>query len=223
MGRVIAAENFECAINQSFQDGFAVSSGAEWRVHFAIGVVRRPERSFRIFMFETEDAFAIGLPELFTPRDGRIGEREMVRTGFPGDRHTPLLCFADEPNAPGCAEMLAMDMTACHFGKKDVAGDDHFFASRGPSVQAQSGAPIALVHDTITYQRVILAMIHQRQIKHPGVLKSAAHQFIALHTMSVVRYSDDTRSLKRADRRQLFSSNILRDRAVDEEINHGMF
>src|SRR6266850_6186737 len=115
--------------------------------------------------------------------------------------------------------MLTMHVTARRLGEEDVASYDHLLSGRGPTAQAEHSAPIALVHDAVADQRVILAMVHQRQIKHPGVFECPAHEFIALYTMAVVGYRDHTRSFKRTDRRQLFSGNVLGDGAGNEDVH----
>jgi len=42
------------------------------------------------------------------------------------------------------------------------------------------------MHHAIGHERIILAMIHHRQIKHFRVFQRAAHQFVVLHAMAVV-------------------------------------
>jgi len=78
------------------------------------------------------------------------------------------------------------------------------------------------VHHPVRHQRIILAMVHHRQIEHLRVLKRAPHQFVVLHTMAVVGNGDDPRLFERADGRQFLAGDVLRDGAGDKNIHHAL-
>ena len=67
------------------------------------------------------------------------------------------------------------------------------------------------MHHPVCDQRIILAMIHHRQVEHPGVLQGAPHQFVVLHAMAVIGDGDDPRLFERADGRQFFPRDVFRD------------
>ena len=135
---------------------------------------------------EAEDAFAIGVPELFAAGHRRVRERKMMRAGFARDGYSALFGGAQQLDATRRAEMLAMHARAGQFGQQNVPGDDHFLARRRPTAQAQRHAPIAFVNHAIGNQRVILAMVHDWEIEHPRVFERAPHQVVVLHAMPVI-------------------------------------
>ena len=143
----------------------------------------------------------------------------MVRAGFAGDRHASLPGGAEQIDASGGAQMLAMHVRAGRLGQQDVPGDDHVFARRRPSAQAQHGAPVAFVHHAVGHQRVILTMVHDRQVEHPRVLEGPAHQFIVLDAMPVVGDRHHSRLPERADGRQFLPRDGLGDGARDVDID----
>ena len=105
--------------------------------------------------------------------------------------------------------MLAMDGRAAESGEEDVAHDDHFLAGAGPAGQAEHGAPVALVHDALADEAVVLAMVEDGELEHAGVLEGAAHELVVLHAMAVVGERDDAGAGHRADGREFLAGDGL--------------
>ena len=59
----------------------------------------------------------------------------MVRAGFSGNGHATSARFAEQSDAPGGTEMLAVDGCAGLFSQENVAGDDDLLAGGRPSAQ----------------------------------------------------------------------------------------
>ena len=76
--------------------------------------------------------------------------------------------------------------------QQNVAGHHQFLGDRRPAMQPESVAPKTLVHDSIRGQRVILAMIENREVEHSGVLERPSHQFMILHALPVIRDRHDS-------------------------------
>ena len=68
------------------------------------------------------------------------------------------------------------------------------------------------------HEGVILAMIHDGQIKHLCIFTGTAHEFVILNAMAVVGDGDDAGALERTDGCELFARDILGDRSGDEQI-----
>ena len=72
-------------------------------------------------------------------------------------------------------------------GEQNVTEDHRFFARAWPTGQTKQRAPVTFVHDPVTDEIVILAMIEHGQTDHARVFDGAPHQFIILNAMSVIR------------------------------------
>lgn len=115
--------------------------------------------------------------------------------------------------------MLAVDVGAGDFGEKNIAGDNGFFAGGGPTTKAEDSAVVAFVNHAVADERIILAMIEDREIKHAGVFEGAAHEFVALNAFTVVGDGDDSCLFEGTDGREFFSSDAFRDGASDVDID----
>ena len=217
--RVVAAQHGERAVGESRENRVAVPRGAERRIHFEIGVERRPRGTPRGVGFVAENAPAILRPERLAAGDRGVGEREVMRAGLAGNGHAALLGLAQQADAAGGAYMLAVDGRASEFGEEDVALHDHFLAHGGPAAQSELGAPVALVHDALGGELVILAMIHRGQVEHARVFERAAHEVVVLHAMAVVGDRDDAGLEKLSDGREFLARDALGDRAGDEDVH----
>src|SRR4051812_15581752 len=169
MGSVITTDDFDRAISQAFDESFAIVMSAKRRVHFEIGIVRRPDWKRMTFRKGAGENLAIGFPESFTAGDRGVSEGEMMGTGFARNGNAALLGFTNETNALGGAQVLAMDMCAREFGEENISSDNDFFAEGGPAPQTQFSAVIAFMHDAVAHERVVLAMIKHREVEHPRV------------------------------------------------------
>ena len=115
--------------------------------------------------------------------------------------------------------MLAMDFRAGQFREQNVSRHDHLLARRRPAAQSQRGAPITFVHHAVSHERIILAMIHHRQVEHLRVFAGAAHEFVVLDAMAVVGDGHDAGFFERTDGREFFAGDIFGDGAGDENIH----
>ena len=79
-----------------------------------------------------------------------------------------------------------MNVVIAQLRQENVARDDHFLARRRPAAQSEQRAPVALMHDSVAHQAVVLAMIHHRQVEHARILDRAAHELMILNAMAVV-------------------------------------
>jgi hypothetical protein len=143
----------------------------------------------------------------------------MMRTYFARNLYSPRLRIAQQAHASARTDVLAMDGRIAEFGQQDIAGDNNFLPDARPSWQAKPQTPFALMHHTVANKRVVLAMIKDRQIKHPGILECAAHDFVVLHAMTVIGDCHDSGRDHRSIRGQLFSRDTFCYRARREDID----
>ena len=192
MRRVVAAEDRQCAVGYAFDDGIDVLLRAQGRVHFKIAV-----------------------------EGGECGVREsdVVGADFAGNFDAARAGLADEAHAAAGADVLAVDRGVAKFRQHDVAGDNHFLASAWPAGQSKAEAPLALVHDAIANNRVILAVIHHGEAEHAGVFHRAAHDFVVLDAMAVVGERDDSGIEKRADGSEFLAFEAFGNSSSAENIH----
>ena len=192
MRRVIARQDIERAVGDSFEERVDIALRPQRRIHFEI----RVEILNRL-----------------------IGQGDVMRANFAADLHPARPRLAQEPHAPGRADVLAMNPMVAKFREQNVARDDRFLARRGPAGQTEQGAPVAFVHDAVADEIVVLAVIEHRQADHARVLDRATHQFVILHAVTVVGDRDHAGLGERTDRRQFFAGEILRNRAGRQNVN----
>lgn len=194
MGGVVAAKDGQRAVGDAFDDGIDVFRRAQGGVHFEIAV---------------------------EGREGGIRERDVVRADFAGDFDAPGTGLSDEAHTAAGADVLAVDGRIAEFGQHDVAGDNHLLAGAWPAGQAEAKTPLALVHDSVADDRVVLAMVHDGEAEHAGVFHRAAHDFVVLDAMAVVRQRDDSGIEKRADGSEFLAFQSLGDRPGAKNIHAG--
>jgi hypothetical protein len=151
--------------------------------------------------------------------DPLISERDMVRTDFAADRYAAPACLTQNWNTPGGTEMLAMNRCAGEFREQGIARHDDLFAYRWPAGQAELSGNTALVHHAFAHEIIVLAMVHDREAKHPRVLARAAHDFMALNAMPIIGQRHNSRFVHRSDRGEFFAGNALGERARREHID----
>ncbi len=83
-----------------------------------------------------------------------------------------------------------MNAMVAKFGQQNIPHHNRLFARGWPSGQTEQRAPVTFVHDPVTDQIVILTMIKHWQSNHARVLDRAPHQFMILHTMTIVSDRD---------------------------------
>src|SRR3954470_11113771 len=87
MGRMIAADYFDCPVHQTVEDCLAITGGPQRGVHLQVRVVIRPGgKNRRAWLVVAKNAFPILLPKRIAPGNGRVGESEMMRARFTGNR-----------------------------------------------------------------------------------------------------------------------------------------
>jgi len=101
--------------------------------------------------------------------------------------------------------VLQVDVRAGVSGQDDVACDDHVLGGVRPAAKAEPGGHHALVHRRPLGHGLVLAVIHDRQVEHLGVLDRAAHDLVVLHAPAVIGDGDDAGALQRTGGRKLLS------------------
>ena len=148
MRRVIAGQNGDGAIGDTFDQRVDVALGPERRIHFEIRV-------------EAAERF--------------VRQRDVMRADFAAEFDAAVARFAEKPHAAPGAEVLAMDRRVAEFREERIALDDDFLAGRRPARQPEHRAPVALVHHAFADEMVVLAMVHDDQPKHARILQRAPH------------------------------------------------
>jgi hypothetical protein len=222
VGSVIAADDLEGAVGDAFKDGLAVGWGTEWGVHLEAGIVGGPSGEDGVGRGEALEGTAVAGPELLAAGEGCIGEGEVMGAGLAGDGNASLAGFAEQADAVGGGDVLAVDVGAGHFGEADVAGDDEVFAGGGPAAQAEHGAPVAFVHHAIGDDGIILAVVEHREVEHLCVFEGAAHELVVLDAMPVVRDGDDAGAFEGADGGEFLALEADADGPRDEDVDLGL-
>ena len=119
--------------------------------------------------------------------------------GFAGNGDAAFFGLAQQLHAARRTQMLAMHLRPGQTGQQDIARDDQFLARSRPAAQPKGRAPVTFMHHAVGHDGIILAMIHDGQIEHPGIFQGPAHQIVVLHAMAVVTDGDDAGGLERAD------------------------
>ena len=99
----------------------------------------------------------------------------MMRADLTADLNATSLRLAQNPDAAGGTDMLAMNVMVTEFRQEDVAHDDCLLASAWPARQAKKSAPVTFVNDARSNKIVVLAVIENWQAYHAGVFDRAAH------------------------------------------------
>src|SRR5882672_2971211 len=79
------------------------------------------------------------------------------------------------------------------------------------------------MHHAVGDERVILAVVKDREVEHLRVFAGAAHEVVVLHTMAVVGDGDNAGFFQSADGSKFFARDVLGDRAGDEDIHDALF
>ena len=159
MRRVVGGDDIDRAILETLDDRFLILSGAQRWVHLELRIVAL---------------------------DAVIGERDVVGGGLGRDFYPARFGAADQVDGVLRRDVLQMNVGA-GVGRKDgVAGDDQVLSGVGPALQTESGGNHAFVHHRPHRHRMVLAVVHQRQIEHLGVFAGTAHELVALDAVAVV-------------------------------------
>ena len=177
---VIGSDTGKGPITETFDEGFAVCFASQRRVHFIEGIV---------------------------VLQASVGKLDMVGACLSADRDASRNRPAEDIDRGGGADVLHVDMGTGEFGKDDVAGYDDILGGFRPTAETKFEGPFNLIHNRAFGKAGFLAMIHNRQIKHVGVLHGAAHDFIALHALSVVSDRHDSRFLELAGGGEMFANH----------------
>ena len=142
-----------------------------------------------------------------------------MRADFAADLDPARLRFAQNPDAAGRADMLAVNVMVAQFRQEDVTHDDGFLACARPAGQAEERAPVTFVNHTRSDEIVVLAVVENREAHHARVLDGTAHQFVILDASPIIGDRDDTGLPQRTDRRQFFAHQAFRDRARGQHVD----
>ena len=195
MGGVVARKDRDGAIGDAFNECVDVPLGAQRRVHLEVRVKRA---------------------------DGFVGKRDVVRADFATERDAAGTGLAQDPDAASAAEVLAMDGGAAGLSQKRVALDNDFLADGGPAGESQHRADVALVHDSLADEVVVLAMVHDGQSEHAGVLEGAPHEFVVLDATPVVGEGDDAGFVHGTDGSEFLACEPLGDCSGREHVHAGL-
>src|SRR5262245_15471769 len=110
MRGVIAAENLQRPVGQSFQNGLPVPGGTKRRIHFEIRVIGRPCGQGGAGELASKGFLAVSVPELLAAGNGCVSERKMMGASFAGDGYAPLFGLTQKADAACRADMLAVHM-----------------------------------------------------------------------------------------------------------------
>ena len=112
MRRVVARQNVERAVSDTFEKRIDIALRPKRRIHLEV----RVEVLNRL-----------------------VRQRDVMRTNFAADLDPARSCFAQEPHAPRGADVLAMNVVIASLGQQNIAGDDRFLACRqaNPAAQAE--------------------------------------------------------------------------------------
>ena len=172
--RVIARQDRQRAVSDSFQQCIDISLRSQWRIHFVICI------------------------EIL---ERLVGQRDVVRTNFAANFGSASTRVANQSHASGRSDMLAMNVMIAKVREQNVAHHDYFLSRGRPAGQPEQRAPVTFVHHAVADQVVILAMIEHRQTNHACVLHRAPHQLMVLNATPVIRDRDYARLRQRANRR----------------------
>ena len=196
VGGMVAAEECDGAVRHSFDERFDVLAVPKRWIHFVVGI-------------KGTDEF--------------VRERNMMRAKFAGHRDPAGSGVSQQTDAAARTEMLAVDPGIAEIGQENISGHDNFLRRPRPAGQTEHRAPVSLVHHTAAHHVVILAMVHDGQIEHPGVLHCAPHHFMVLHAVAIVGDGHDARLGHRSDRSHLFTVQPLGDSAGREHVDQSVF
>ena len=196
VGGMVAAEDGDGAVGHSFDERFDILAVPKRRIHFVISV-------------KGTDQF--------------VRESNMVRAKFAGYWDPAGSGISQQTDAAARTEMLAVDPGIAEIGQENISGHDNFLRGSRPAGQTEHRAPVPLVHDTAAYHVVILTMVHDGQIEHPGVFHCALHHFMVLHAVAIVGDGHDSRLCHRSDRSHLLTVQALGDSASWEHVDQSVF
>jgi len=224
MRRVIAANDFERAIDDPFKDGFAIAGRAQRRVHLEVRVVCRPLRA--LCGVVTRNLLPVRPPEIFSlpamATSVKVkwwGARLLLRSARRGVLASRISFTL--PEVLICWQCTRAPVISA---SRMFAHDHHFFAGCRPAAQTEGSAPVPFVHNAICHQRIILAMIHHWQIEHFLRIRGRAAIISLFCTQwpSSVMATTPAR-FKGPDWRQLLPGDAFRDRAGDEHVHCSQF
>ena len=160
---MIGCDAVDCAVQQTFDQGCAVFSAAQWRVHFVDGSIRW---------------------------DGTIDQNQVMWCDFGSDMDPSALGITDDAYALFCGNVADMVMTACRFRQKHVAGDLGGFRNAQNARQIQFVGTGAFVHHASEQQRIVFCMRNKSDVILCGFLHCQIHRSSCLDTYTIVSESE---------------------------------
>src|ERR1700680_704286 len=104
--RVIARQDRQRAVSDSFQQRIDIRLRAQWRIHFVVCI------------------------EIL---ERLVGQRDVVRTNLAADFDSPRARFANQSHASGRSDVLAMNVMITKVREQNVATHDNFLSPRRPA------------------------------------------------------------------------------------------
>src|SRR6516162_11802811 len=108
-----------------------------------------------------------------------------MRTNLAADFDASRPRFTKQPHTACGGDMLAMNVMIAKIREQNVPRDYDFLANSGPAGQPEKRAPIAVVHDPVGHEIVILAVIKHGHTDHARILDRAPHHFVVLDAMTI--------------------------------------
>ena len=154
--------------------------------------------------------------------DALVGQRQVVRRRFAGDRNPLRPGVAEQLHALLDADMLHMDLPADLAGEDDVAGNHELLGGSRNAVHPEQDGPFPFVHDAIGRERLLLAVVENRQIEGFRVFDHMAHERMVLNAAAVVTEGNHAGGLQRTDAGHLPALVVLGHAAAREHMHHSL-
>jgi len=160
VGGVVGGDGVDGAVEEAFDHGGSIGSGAEGRVHLRVGVV---------------------------VADAVFGEREVVGRDLAGDVQALFACCADGVEGFCGGEMSDVEMAVLHLPEKmDVAFDEAGFGFDGHAAEAEAEGEGACVHGAAAGEARVFCVLDDGEIEFCGCAKSLEHDGVAEDGAAVI-------------------------------------
>ena len=193
--RMVGSHAVNDAVGQADDAGGHIVRRPQGRIDFCRRVVgRRPD----------------GRPALAAQRP-ILSKHQMVRADFGGHRQPPLFGGAHQCHAAGGAQVRQMQASAGQLGQRNIPRHHRLLGHRRDAGQAQAAAHPPLGHHAARTQRMLLAVVADRQPQIAAVGQRQTHQRRIIHRIPVIAESDAARRRQLLQIRQLLPRPPLAD------------
>ena len=148
-----------------------------------------------------------------------VGQREVVRRGFAGDREAMPARVVHHGHRVARRDVGHVVARSGQLGQHQVAGHHHVFRSGGDAAQSPAHRAGAFVHVAARAQVQVLAVLDDRQSVGAGELHGAAHDAGVHHRQPVIGNGHRSSGFHGADGGQFFAGASLGDGADGEHVH----